>query len=103
MATYTSTFIPATSNPTKIAALGFGTSSAEIIFANNSIISIEATGNVQVKFGNTGMTAADNTAWFIPQGAVHQFDLGHEWTSVRIFNPGASGTVDVYILMLSRA
>lgn len=101
MATFQAIFVPATPTPTKSAGLGGTTSTAEIVFNNNAIIAVQATGNCQIRFGNAGMAAADNTAWFIPSGATQEFDLGSAYDRVRIFNPGASA-IDVYIMQLSR-
>src|SRR5215472_1666114 len=101
MATFQAVFVPSTPTPTKLAALGGTSSSAEVVFNNNAIIAIQATGNCQVKFGISGMSAADNTCWFIPSGATQEFDLGNSYDRVRIFNPTA-GNIDVYIMQLSR-
>lgn len=102
MATLTSIFIPATAIPTKISALGATTSSAELDFPKYRIIGIQATGNINVTFGVSGMAAASATGWLIPAGAVHQFEMGSEWTALRIYNPESSA-VDVYIIELSRS
>jgi hypothetical protein len=104
MATYQSVFIPATTIPTKIAALGATTASSIQTFSKYAILAIEATGNINVTFGNAAGPAVTATAtgWLIQSGAVAEFELGSEWDSVWIYNPGASA-VDVYIYMLSRA
>ena len=102
MATLQSVFIPSTKLPTKITALGATTASSTQTFGQNAIIAIEATGNVNVLFGNLGtIGTAAATGWLIQSGAVAEFDLG-QWDSVQIFNPGAS-SVDVYIMQLARA
>lgn len=101
MATFTSIFHPATAIPTKVASLAGTSSSAELDFPNRRIIAIEATGDINVAFGNSGMAAASATGWLIPAGSTHQFDLGTEWSAIRVFNPGATA-VDVYIMELSR-
>jgi hypothetical protein len=101
MATLQAVYIPSTKIPTKITALGATSASSTITFNQNAIIAIEATGNVNVLFGNAGtIGTAAATGWLIQSGAVAEFDLG-QWDSVQFFNPGA-GTIDIYILQLSR-
>ena len=103
MATLQSVFIPAKKIPTKVTALGATTASSTLTFNQNAIIAVEASGAVNIVFGNAaaGMPTADATGWLIQAGAVAEFDLG-QWDSVAIWNPGAS-TVDVYIMPLGRA
>lgn len=101
MATFQAVFVPAAANPTKVAALGATTSTAELVFNNNAIIAVQATGNCQIRFGNAGMAAADNTAWFVASGSIQEFDLGNAYDRIRIFNPTA-GNIDVYVMQLSR-
>ena len=102
MATLQSVFIPSTKTPTKISALGATTASTVQTFNQNAIIAIEASGAVNVVFGNASTIATASAAgWLIQAGAVAEFDLG-QWDSVAIWNPGAS-SVDVYIMQLARA
>lgn len=100
MATFAATYSPAKSVPTKVSALATTASSAELLFWRDRIIAVTATDNCQVVFGLTGMGAADATGWFIPKGAVHQFDLG-QFTAIRIYNPTA-GNIDVYVMELAK-
>lgn len=101
MATFAATYSPAKSIPTKVSALATTASSAELLFSQDRIIAIVATGNCQVVFGITGLAAADATGWFIPSGAVHQFDLG-QMTAIRVYNP-TGGNIDVYVMELAKA
>lgn len=102
MASFQSIFIPATAIPTKISALAASTASSTITFAKYAILAIQATGNINVTFGNaaTGITASA-TGWLIPAGATAEFELGSQWDSIQVFNSGSS-PADVYILSLSR-
>jgi hypothetical protein len=102
VATLQSVFIPSTEVPTKITALAGTTASSTLTFNQNAILAIEATGNINVTFGNLGtIETADATGWLVQSGAVAEFDLG-QFDSIVIWNPGASA-VDVYVLQLARA
>ena len=102
MATLQAVFIPATKIPTKITALAATTASSTQTFSQGAILAIQATGNVNVLFGNAGtIGTAAATGWLIQGGAVAEFELG-QWDSVQFYNPNA-GTIDIYILQLAKA
>ena len=87
MATLQAVFIPAKKVPTKITALGATTASSTLTFNQNAIIAVEASGAVNIIFGNAGtIGTADATGWLIQAGAVAEFDLG-QWDSVAIGIP----------------
>ena len=98
MATFQAIFVPG--KVTKVAALAGTTSSAEIVMAKDMKFAIVATGAINIAFGQSGMSAADATGWYIPASATIEFDLGNAYTSIRVFNSTASA-IDVYILVLS--
>jgi hypothetical protein len=109
VATFSAIFAPGTANATaKVTALATVTSSAEVVFNKNAKIVIVATPNtaagthagVTVKFGQSGMAAADATAFFIPLNTYVSFDLSNAWDRVRFFNTDSTA-VDIYIMQLS--
>ena len=82
------------------ATLGAATSSAEIVLGTNRIFVINATADVNIRFGNAGMVAAAATDYRIPSGQQITFDTGDAFGSIRIFStPGAT----YFIQKLSRS
>lgn len=73
------------------ATLGAAASSAEIVFANDSILLITCTADFHVKFGNSGMAAAAATDFQFPANSVQQLYLGDHCDRIRIFST-AGGT-----------
>jgi hypothetical protein len=109
MATFSAVFAPGSTNATaKVTALAAAASSAEVVFNKNAKIVIVAapqaaattTPGIKVKFGQSGMAAADATGFFIPTGVYVSFDLSNAWDRVRFFN-GSSASVDIYVMQLS--
>jgi hypothetical protein len=103
MPTLQSIFIPADSVPSKVSALGAGMASSTVTFSKYAIIAVTASDDIHIVFGNAAnMPTAAATGWLISAGSVAEFELGSQWDSVQFYNPN-TGTVDIYILRLSRA
>lgn len=101
MAVLSSILVPANETAIKVAAIATVTSSAEIVIGANRIFAINATGDITIKFGNAGLTAADATNYRIPANQQTTFDTGQAAPSIRVFNLAGTAT-DVYIQLLSR-
>ncbi len=101
MATFDAVFVPASQRGSKVDDLAGTTSSVELAVCRNCIVAITASGDYHIRFGQTGMDAADADDFLVPSGIVFQFDAGREWTFFRVFNPGASA-IDVHYMFLSR-
>lgn len=82
------------------AALAGTTSTAEIIYGAGEVIAINASGDINIKFGASGMTAAAATNFRIPGGVVATYVFGNGSDRIRLFNPGAT-SVTYYIQVLS--
>lgn len=77
------------------ATLGATTSTAEIILGNDRLFAIRATGDFNLRMGNSGMAAA-SAADFQFGGAttganVYTIATNSANDRIRIFNPGAGG------------
>lgn len=86
---------PGTANGTaggvQTASLNAATSTAEIVFSKASRLAIAVTGNANVRFGNSGMTAASASDVPLWGSSTSLFNLGTSaGDRIRIFNPGAS-------------
>lgn len=101
MAVISAILSPAATSAKKTAALATVTSSAEIVLGNNTIFAINATGDITIKFGVAGMTAAAATDFRVPANTMQVFDTGNLYSSVRVFNLAATAT-DIYIQPLSK-
>ena len=78
------------------------TASAEQSYAKNQLFAINATGDINISFGNVGnVPTPDNTCWMIPYGVIAQFDLGDWQSAFKVYNPG-NAAIDVYWLELKR-
>jgi len=73
------------------AALGATTSTAELLAGQKYVLfAINATGDINIRFGNAGMPAAAATDFRIPAGVTATYRLNQNHDRIRIFNPGAS-------------
>jgi len=97
-ATYSAIFVPAA--PPTNASLAATTSSAEIVFANDSIIAINWTapastaGPVYVEFGVSGMPAASaSNGFMLPVNWPMEFDFGGLYDRIRIYNAGSTAAL----------
>lgn len=99
MAIFTSIFIPvggSTAGSTTADLNGTiltVSSSAEIVLNRYTIFAINANGDVNIRFGNSGMPAAAATDFRIPSGVVATYQVPAQWDRFRLFNPtGATVT-----------
>lgn len=100
MATYESVFIPEAKDVT--ATLATVTATAEILIGINNIFAIQATDDMHIKFGTTGMAAASASNWKIPAGSIFKYDMGRAVDTIRLFNP-TGATITYWIQFLSRS
>ena len=101
MASLDAVFVPAQQRGVKLAALAATTSSAERAVCRNCIVAISATGDYTIRWGQTGMSAADADDFLVPSGVIFLWDASREWTHFRVFNPAASA-IDVHYTFFSR-
>ena len=96
MAIYTSIFSPvggatANSNTADLSAtLGGTTSTAEIVLNRYTLFAINATGDINIRCGNSGMPAAAATDFRIPAGTTATYAVPEQWDRIRLYNAGAS-------------
>lgn len=96
MATFTSIFIPvggSTSGSTTAdlnGTVAATSSSAEIVLGRYQLFAINANGDVNIRFGNSGMPAAAATDFRIPASVVATYQVPQQWDRLRIFNPGGA-------------
>jgi hypothetical protein len=102
MATPIAIFTPSQRTPTKIVALASLTSSIEIPFGIGELFAINADQDITIRFGPSGLAAADATFFRIPQNVVATYDAGTAWTSIRVFNLSSTSTANIYIQPLSK-
>lgn len=100
--TFDFVMIPAQKDAVFIDNLAASTSSTEQAFAPNEMIAINATKDITIKFGAAGLGAADANDFRIPVNQTQVFDLGRQWTSIRVFNLDGAATADVHILVLAK-
>lgn len=100
MATLDSIFVPMTPKDLQ-GSINAGASSAEIVIGNNQIFAINASGDVNIAFGNSGMAAASNSNFRVPSGVTAEYDTGSQNDRIRLFNNGGS-SINYWIQLLSR-
>ena len=98
MARFAQILSPAGDAVIKVAALTATTSSAEQLVGSRRIFSVVADQDITIRFGLTGMGAADATFYYIPAKQQTTFDMGTN-THVRVFNLAASAA-NIWILRL---
>jgi hypothetical protein len=102
MATFTSIFIPvggSTAGATTADLSGTvtnGASSGEIILGRYQIFAINANGDINMRFGSSGMPAAAATDFRLPNGVVVTYQVPAQWDRMRIWNPG-TGSITYWI------
>lgn len=82
------------------AAISGTTSTAEIAMGAYQYFVINASGDINVRFGPVGLPAATAADYRIPSGAQNLYPVSKQNPSIRIFNPGA-GSVTYWIQFLS--
>lgn len=106
MATITSIFVPAggsTVGSTTADVTGTITtlaSTAEIILGRYQLFALNANGDINIRFGNTGMPAAAATDFRLPAGSIVTYRIPAQYDRFRLFNAGA-GTVTFWIQPLT--
>lgn len=108
MATFTSIFTPkggstgASTTSDINGTIATVTSSAEIVLNRYTIFAINATGDVNIRFGNAGMPAAAATDFRIPAGVVATYQIPAQYDRIRLFNAGG-GTITYWIQPMTQA
>lgn len=67
-----------------------GVSSAEIDIAPNQIFYLIANGDLNIRFGSTGLTAATASNFYLPSKTGTRYDSGRTGMAMRLFNPTGS-------------
>ena len=106
MASQTSIFIPSTSGASTTtdlsATLATVTASAEIVMSESRLFAINATGDINIIFGNAGVKTPTASNFRVPANTTAVYDLGINSDRIRLFNAGGS-TITYYIQFLNRA
>lgn len=108
MATFDSIFSPvggSTSGSTTADLTGSvsaTSSSAEIVLGRYQIFAINASADVNIRCGNSGMPAAAATDFRIPGGVVATYAVPAQWDRIRLYNSGGSSAT-YWIQPLTRA
>lgn len=95
MATFSAIFTP-DSTQDQSATVGAGVSSAAITLGKIRKFAINASGDMNIIFGQAAVGAATASNFRIPSGVIAVYDTGDENNTIRIFNPGA-GTLTYWI------
>lgn len=98
MARFAQILAPAGDTVIKVTGLAATTSSGELVVGARRIFAVNATQDITIRFGQTGMGAADASFYRIPANQQTTFDMGSN-SVIRVFNESASAA-DVYILRL---
>jgi len=101
MATFTSIFIPAGGGSASTADLNgtinSGSSTSAITLSRYQLFAINATGDINIRFGNAAtIPAAAATDFRIPAGEVAVYQIPAQYDSFCLFNNG-SGTITYWI------
>lgn len=71
-------------------SIGAGASTTEIVLGRYQLFALNATGDVNIRCGNSGMPAAAATDFRLPAGVVVTYAVPANWDRIRLFNAGAS-------------
>lgn len=74
-------------------------SSAEILMGAYQYIAINANGDMNIRFGGTGLPAATASDFRIPANTIAVYPISKMNPAIRIFNPGGS-TITYWIQFL---
>ena len=102
MAVLDAILVPATLRGTKVVDLAAVNSTAEILIGHNVLLAVNADQDITIRWGPTGMGAADDTDFRVPQGVTIVFDMGRDKDYVRFFNRSATTAADIWYLPLSK-
>ena len=101
MATFSAVFSPTGPGQDLSSTVTASASSAEIVLGTDRIFAINATDDVNIAFGVSGMAAAAATNFRIPGGTVATYDTG-QFDRIRLYN-ATSATITYYIQLLTKA
>jgi len=80
--------------PCQNATIGAAASTGEIVLGKNAIFAINATADINIKFGNAGMAAAAATDYRIPANQQTTLDTSDTFDRIRVFStPGGNLSV----------
>lgn len=102
MAVFDSILVPATNRGTKVASLAAVTSTAQIEIGHNVLLALNADQDITIRWGPTGMGAADDTDFRIPSGTTMVFDMGRDKDYIRLFNRSTTTAANIWYLALSK-
>lgn len=97
MARFTGIYVPTPHGSVQTGTVNAGASSGEIVLNNRSTFALAVSGQVQVAFGNSGMSAAVAGDFPLWANSTSFFDLGDQFDRFRIFNNGAS-TITYWVM-----
>lgn len=98
MAIYASIFVPvggSTAGSTTAdlsGTVGATSSSGEIVLSRYQLFAINATTDLNIRFGNSGMPAAAATDFRIPAGVVATYQIPAQYDRFRLFNSTAGSS-----------
>lgn len=101
MAVLSAILVPSGQPATVVSNLAATTSSAELLLGPNVIFALNATQDITVAFGVTGMAAAGVNNFRVPANATVTMDLGQAYTAIRVYNL-SSNPANVYLQPMSR-
>ncbi len=96
MAVFSSILVPAgastagSTTADKTGTITTAASSAEIVLGRYQLFAINATGDLNIRFGNSGMPAAAATDFRIPAGVIATYQIPAQYDRFRLFNAGGS-------------
>lgn len=102
MATFSSILIPvggSTAGSTTAdlsASISATTSTSEIILGRYQFFAINGNGDLNIRFGNSGMPAAAATDFRIPSGVIAVYQIPQQYDRFRLYN-AAAGSVTYWI------
>ena len=99
MATFDAVFTPCENDQT--GSVTTAVSSAEIVIAPNQIFYLVGSGDMNIRFGQTGLAAATANNFLLPAKTLARYDAGRTGIALRIFNPGGS-TINWWIQNLAK-
>ena len=96
MATFTSIFVPIGGSTTGSTTADISgsvsstTSSSEILLGRYNLFALNANGDINIRFGASGMPNAVGTDFRVPADIVAVYRVPQQWDRMKIYNPGGS-------------
>ena len=100
MALFDALLVPGAARATKVSPLST-VSTAEQLVGKNFKFWICADQDIHIRFGDTGMSAADVADQYVPSKTPIMVDLGNDYTAFRCYNPSGS-TANIYYIRMSQ-